>query len=331
MQLNPGRKKAIWIAAIALVAGGVLAVFLVRRARRSPATIILGAIISQSAQAEKETPIADAEITARSGLLRATALSDGSGFFKLVFPAGRDAAVPITLEFRHTGYQPLVLPILGGGRLYVIRMVPTAPQHVRVSAGPSVAVSNISVRYSAKTATAVNVGSTVKTFQAVNTGGVPCNHQHPCSPNGKWKAAQTSITLNAGQGNVFRNIRVSCIAGPCPFTDLSPQSFPKQEESFKVTALNWSDTATFLVEAEVYHPLQNAAVRKSYPVIFGRVLDFTLPASAEGVCIEADLRGEHVIFPLGPNPDLSWASCTVANRQNNTKAYRCSLKEGYHF
>jgi hypothetical protein len=331
MQLNRGTKKAIWIAAIALVAGGVATVLLVRRAGRRPATTILGAVISQSSQAEKESPIAGADITARSGTLSASSKSDASGFFKLVLPAGREAAVPITLEFRHTGYQPLVLPILGGGRLYVIRMVPTAPQPTRLSAGPSVTVSNISVRYSAKTATAVNVGSTVKTFQAVNTGGVPCNHRQPCSPDGKWKAAKASITLNAGQGNVFRNIRVSCIAGPCPFTELTPQSFPTQEQSFKVTALDWSDAATFLVEAEVYHPLQNAAVRKSYPVIFGRVLDFTLPASAEGVCIEADLRGEHVIFPMGPSPDLSWANCTVSNRQNKTKAYRCSLKGGFRF
>jgi hypothetical protein len=331
MRLNPGGKKAIWIVAIALVASGVAAVFLVRLLGHRPDTIILGAIISQSPQAEKESPIAGAEVTARSGALRASSKSDASGFFKLVLPAGLEATVPMTLEFRHSGYQPLDMPILGGGRLYVIRMVPTAPQPARLSAGPSVTVSNISVRYSAKTASAVNVGSTVRTFQAVNTGGVPCNHQKPCSPDGKWKAAKTSITLNAGQGNVFRNIRFSCIAGPCPFTELTPQSFPTQEESFKVTALNWSDTATFLVEAEVYHPLQNAAVRKSYPVIFGRVLDFTLPASAEGVCIEADLHGEHVIFPLGPSPELSWASCTVANRQNKTKAYRCSLNDGYRF
>jgi hypothetical protein len=331
MQLNLGRKKAIWIVAIVLVAGGMAAVVLVRRAGHMPATIILGAIISQSAQAEKEVPIAGAEVTARSGTVSATSKSDGSGFFKLVLPSGREDSDPITLECRHTGYQPVVLPIIGVGRLHVIRMVPTATQPTRLSAGPSVTVSNISVRYSAKTASAVNVGSTVKTFQAVNTGGVPCNRREPCSPDGKWKAAKASITLNAGQGNVFRNIRVSCIAGPCPFTELTPQSFPTQEESFEVTALNWSDTATFLVEAEVYRPLQNAAVHKSYPVIFGRVLDFTLPASAEGVCIEADLRGEHVIFPLGPSPDLSWASCTVANRQNKTKSFRCSLKEGYHF
>jgi len=215
--------------------------------------------------------------------------------------------------------------------LHVVRMVPTAPQPTVISRGPPVTVANISVRYSAKVATAMNVGSTVKTFKVVNSGGVPCNNRQPCSPDGKWKAAKASISLSAGQGNVFRNARVSCIAGPCPFTEVTPQKFPTQEENLKITALNWSDTATFLVEAEVYHPLQNAAVRKSYPVIFGRVLDFTLPASAEGVCIEADLHGEHIIFPLGPNPDMSWAGCSVTKGRNRTKAYRCELKNGYRF
>lgn len=331
MELTRGRKNAIWITAIAVAAGGVTAVLLVRHAGRRPPTTIVGAVISQSSQAEKESPVAGADITARDGTLSASSKSDASGFFKLVLPAGREPGVPITLEFRHTGYQPLVLPVVGGGRLYVVRMVPTAPQSTRLSRVPPVTVSNVSVRYSATTATAVNVGSTVKTFQVVNAGGVPCNHQQPCSPDGKWKAAKASISLSAGQGNVFRNARVSCIAGPCPFTEVTPQKFPMQEQTLKVTALNWSDTATFLVEAEVYHPLQNAAVRKSYPVIFGRVLDFTLPASAEGVCIEADLNGEHIIFPLGPKPDLSWANCTMTDGQNKTKAYRCSLKEGYRF
>ena len=105
-----------------------------------------------------------------------------------------------------------------------------------------------------------------------------------------------------------------------------------QERRIKVEALDWSDTATFLVEAEVYHPLQNAEVHKSYPVIFGRVMNFTLPPSAEGVCIEADMQGNHIIFPLGPNPPvLQWADCSVRSGENKTKAYRCELKDGYRF
>ena len=42
-------------------------------------------------------------------------------------------------------------------------------------------------------------------------------------------------------------------------------------------------------------------VRRSYPVIFDRALNFTLPAAAEGVCIQAEVNGEAIVFPLGPN------------------------------
>ena len=45
----------------------------------------------------------------------------------------------------------------------------------------------------------------------------------------------------------------------------------------KVSALNWSDTATFLMEAEVYHNAISSNVRELYPVIFGRTLNFTRP------------------------------------------------------
>ena len=330
-QLSRGGKIALWIAVIAVTVGGLVAVLIIRRAGHGTSITLEGAVISQSSQAEKESPVSGAEVTASIGTMSSSCKSDSSGFFKLTLQGGRGSREPIILRFWHSGYQPLVVPVISGGRPYVARMIPASPQRNEVSQGPSETVSNISVRYSAKTATAVNVGSTAKTFQVTNTGGVACNHRQPCSPDGKWKASKGSLSLDAGEGNVFRNARASCIAGPCPFTKITPQKFPGQKRVLKVTALNWSDSATFLVEAEVFHPLQNAEVRKSYPVIFGRVLDFTLPVSAEGVCIEADLHGDHIIFPLGPKPVLPWADCTVSSAPNGNKAYRCSLKDGYRF
>ena len=76
----------------------------------------------------------------------------------------------------------------------------------------------------------------------------------------------------------------------------------------QVAALNWSDTATFLVEAEVFRPMVSNVVRNSYPVVFGRVLSFTLPADAEGPSLEAEIGGTNIVFPLGPKLKLSWAS-----------------------
>ena len=98
-----------------------------------------------------------------------------------------------------------------------------------------------------------------------------------------------------------------------------------------VTARNWSDTATFLLEAEVFHPMASERIHESYPVIFGESLNYTLPASAEGVNIEADIDGQTIIFPLGPSLFLSWAGCNARINPDQTRVYRCELKPGYRF
>ena len=98
-----------------------------------------------------------------------------------------------------------------------------------------------------------------------------------------------------------------------------------------VSARDWSDTATFLLEAEVFHPMVSQVVHESYPVIFGDGLNFTLPSTAEGVSIEADLDGQTIIFPLGPALFLSWASCNARVNPDQTRVYRCELKPGYRF
>src|SRR5262249_57675190 len=94
---------------------------------------------------------------------------------------------------------------------------------------------------------------------------------------------------------------------------------------------NWSDTTTFLLEADVVHPMTGDIVRESFPVIFGRALNFSLPASAEGPSIEAEVDGEAIVFPLGPNLFLRWAACHTGLDKDQSKTYRCELKPGYEF
>jgi hypothetical protein len=218
-------------------------------------------------------------------------------------------------------------------QLYVAAMVPTPEKNVTRSSQPPIVVSNIRVRYTINTRTETNVGSAVKTFQVVNKGNVPCNHQSPCSPDGMWKAASASASLDAGTDNSFDNIRASCIAGPCPFTRIDSNGFIHGGRYIKVSALNWSDTATFLLEAEVYHTAISSEVRELYPVIFGQTLNFTVPPTQEGVSLEADLDGAPMVFPLGPDPELSWASCTARTgmEEEKTTVYRCELRPGYRF
>jgi hypothetical protein len=210
-------------------------------------------------------------------------------------------------------------------------MVPISHETRVQSDRPEAAVSNVRVRYSVKTTTEADVGSAVKTFQVANKGDVPCKGSHPCSPDGKWKAALSSATLDAGEGNEFRNARVSCIAGPCPFSRVEFEDLSRGGRKVNVSVRNWSDTTTFLVEAEVVHPMVSDLVRESYPVIFGRALNFSLPPLAEGPSIEAEINGESIVFPLGPDLYLSWADCHVRVDKDQAKAYRCELKPGYRF
>jgi hypothetical protein len=120
------------------------------------------------------------------------------------------------------------------------------------------------------------------------------------------------------------------VGGPCPFTqvksDLSTESQKKT-----VTVLNWSDTASFLVEAEVIHLMVTDATRNFYPFVVGSTLTFALPTTAEGLCIEADVNGQQIVFPLGPDLILAWAACSVEPASDHNRTYRCTLKPGYQF
>jgi hypothetical protein len=324
-----GRRIAIYSLVIAVLIGGLIAV-LVAVHKAKPITI-KGAVLSEDADPQKQLPIADVEITGTNGLAVSSSKSDSSGLFSLTLRRGLRRRQPVTLRFRHPDYQPLDLNEFVGDKIYLARMVPISHETRMQSDHPEVTVSNVRVRYSVKATAEADIGSAVKTFQVVNAGNVPCKGRHPCSPDGKWKAALNSASLDAGEGNEFRNARVSCIAGPCPFARVEFEDLSRRGRKVNVSVRNWSDTTTFLLEAEVVHPMVSDIVRESYPVIFGPALNFTLPVSAEGPSIEAEINAESIIFPLGPDLFLSWADCHVRVDKEQTKAYRCELKPGYRF
>jgi hypothetical protein len=334
-------KKIAWIT-IAVVAV-VIAALLLRAHRLKLVSIrqsitIQGAVIQRDGDPNKELPIANVAITASDSTTNPTTRSDASGYFKLVLQKGVLSVGPVTVSFRHPSYQPLDLNIQEGrletpNRLYVVRMVPIPPEMVTRSSRPEKVVSDIRVRYTINSRTETNVGSAVRTFQVVNTGNVPCDHHPLCSPDGKWKAASASSSLDAGPDHTFGNVRASCIAGPCPFTRIDSSGFIQGGRNIRVSALNWSDTATFLMEAEVFHIAISSNLRELYPVVFGRTLNFTLPPTQEGVSLEADVDGSPMVFPLGPNLNLSWATCAVrtGTDKEKTTIYRCELKSDYRF
>jgi hypothetical protein len=324
-----GRKIATWVILIAIVSTIVTLVVVGVRKRR-PVTL-KGAVLSDDTDPQKQQPIADVEITGSNGYAVSKTTSDAAGFFSLTLPKELRIRQSVKLRFRHPNYEPLDLNEFVGNKLYLVHMVPV-PQPVKTdSKQPQTLISNVRVRYSVKTTGEANVGSAVKTFEVVNLGNSPCGSRPPCSPDGKWKAAIGETALDAGEGDEFRNARVSCIAGPCPFTRIESQNLSNGGRTLNVVARNWSDTATFLIEAEVVRPMVSDIVRESYPVIFGPALNFSLPGSAEGLSILADVNAESVVFPLGPDLLLSWATCHLRVDKDQSRTYRCELKPGYRF
>jgi hypothetical protein len=322
------RNIAIW--AISVLGVSAIVFYLVRMHERQPITL-KGAVLVQDSDARKQLPIADVEITAVNDLGTGKAKSNSLGMFTLTLPKGLRRRQPVTLQFRQKDYQPLQWDDFISDKLYIARMVPIRQATNAEPHHPEVAVSNARVRYSVKATTEADVGSSVKTFEVTNTGNQLCHKRFPCSPDGKWKATVGSMSLDAGERNQFRNARVSCIAGPCPFTRIDREDLSPDRRYFNVSVRNWSDTTTFLLEAEVVHPMVSDMVRDSYPVIFGRALNFSLPPAAEGPSIEAEIDGQAIVFPLGPTLFLRWADCHVRVDRDQSTTYRCELKPGYQF
>jgi hypothetical protein len=321
-------KIEAWIAAV-VVPIVAFAVFAIIRWEKQRPIVLHGAVIVQDADPPRQQPIGGVQITANN-FAASTSKTDSSGFFALTLPKPIHRGQPIILHFRHPQYRPLDLKDYVGNQLYVVHLVPLDNKPAP-SAAARVKLSNVRVRYTEKTQTDFNVGSSVKTFEVQNKGNTPCRNQHPCSPDGKWKAALGSATLDAGVGFEFRAPRASCIAGPCPFTRIESNRISQGGQTLTLTVRDWSDTATFLLEAEVFRTMVSQREHWSYPAIFGDGMSFTLPSSAESVSMEADVDGQTIIFPLGPSLQLSWASCDAGTNPDQGRIYRCSLKQGYRF
>jgi hypothetical protein len=326
------RRVTIW-SAIALAVGLSAALIVVKVRRRS--LTVTGVVLREDTDPRKQLPIPNVRVIATEGDRSVDGgASDTSGLFRLKLPNGGWREQPVLIEFRHPGFQPMQLAPPNGNAmsdLYVVRMKPLPAQASAPPGVHEITVKDVRVRYAEKTSNTVNVGSTAKTFTVPNTGNVLCSGHTPCSPDGKWKAAVGGVTIDAGQGQQFQNARVSCIAGPCAFTNIETGAIPTPGRTITVMVRNWSDTVTFLVEAEVTRSTPSDAIRQAYPAIYGRSMSFTLPATAEGPSIQADLGADDIVFPLGPALQLSWAECSLEVGADQTKLYRCELKPGYEF
>ena len=291
---------------------------------------MVGAVLVADADVHKQMPLAGVRITAQSGRTVAVSETDNAGLFHLTTPALFRLGNPVSLRFERDGFETASMNGPLENDLLVVRLRPVS----RPTGPASMARHTLAhprVRYSVKTQSFIDVGALVQTFVLDNQGNVPCRGRLPCSPDGEWKAANRTFTVDAAEGNHFRNPRVSCIAGPCPFTRIETEESPQDGRYFKATALTWSDTATFLVEADVVHTQVTDMVREAFPVVFGRGISFTLPPSAAGPSIEAELDGQDTIFPIGPALILSFATCSLKDQTDGSHLYGCELKPDYRF
>src|SRR3954465_3079566 len=244
------RKWILW-AGVGIVAVAVVVALIVRSQRWRPRTItIQGAVIRKDVDAHKELPIANVNVTATDGVMTVRTQSDASGYFTLKFKENVWPGQTVTLSFRSPDYDAYDFTFHPGIRsntqkLYVAKLTPVHQEPPpRNTSKPSV-LSHIRIRYTVNLKGDLNIGSAVKTFQVVNQGNVPCNRQAPCSPDGVWKAATASVTMDAGPDHEYRNVRASCIGGPCPFTRIDSSGYSQGGRVITATALDWSDTATF--------------------------------------------------------------------------------------
>ncbi|HTM50081.1 MAG TPA: hypothetical protein VL285_15415, partial [Bryobacteraceae bacterium] len=328
---SAGRRKTVLWAALGVGLVIAVAVLIVVYPRLKRERSLIGVVLIENVDPRKQLPIQNVEITAEAGGVAARAKTDAAGFFRLSWRALGWRREQVALRVSHPDYELLEVTVPLSDEFFIARLKPSGSAQDRKSGGSEVLVSNIHIRYAVKATTVVNVGSTTKTFEVVNVGNVPCEGRTPCSPDGKWKAAVGSLSLDAGERQSFQNVRVSCIAGPCPFTRIESDGFSRGGRKIDISVRAWSDTVTFLVEAEVVHTMLSDTIRRAYPSIFGRAMTFTMPPTGQGPSIEAEVDGLQIVFPLGPDLKLSWASCGAQIASNRIKLYSCELNPGYRF
>jgi hypothetical protein len=322
------KKTAIWVTAL-LVASACAALIIPRLYKRR--RLIVGVTLVQDTDPRRQAPIPGVEIAAAVGDRVVHGRSDAGGAFRLTIPTERWRSEDVELQFRHPGYQPLKIMQPLHDEIYVARMTAMSPKSNVGSSISQTTLKDVRVRYATKMTSPLNVGSVARTFEVVNTGDVSCGQAPVCSPDRRWRAATGGLTLDAGDSHEFQTVRISCIAGPCAFTRIESNQSLRGGQVIKVSVRAWSDTVTFLVEAEVVQNTFADSIRNAYPAIFGREMSFTLPPTTQGPSIEAETNGTDIVYPLGPELSLSWAVCSLEIGPDRTKLYHCELKPGYAF
>src|SRR3954452_10821730 len=181
---------------------------------------VTGAVITDNPDPHLQRPVANATVIVATGTSERKSVSEASGLFRVTLDPPVFAGEVLEIRVEHPGYHPYTASRPARAQIDIVRL---SPVHAPLSPPDTVRatrISNLRVRYATRTVSTDTIGSAVRTFDIINRVNVPCASRPPCSPDGKWKASITTFPLDAGEHEQFRNVRVSCIAGPCPFTSI---------------------------------------------------------------------------------------------------------------
>ena len=173
----------------------------------------------------------------------------------------------------------------------------------------------------------------VKTFQIQIMGNIPCNGS-TLFPGRQMEGGNQFRVPGCGRGKRFPKCQGFLYCGPLPFhAELIMTAFPREGATSRSPCAIGRIRPHSCFRRRCSDPQISDLVRMTYPIILGTSLNFTLPPTAEGPSVEAELNGENIIFPLGPDPcfELGRLQCQRAKGNNGQKFYRCELNAGYQF
>jgi hypothetical protein len=301
------------------IAVGAIAPALISKIHPPQPIILHGAIMRSDPNPEKRFPIRDVDVSYEEGGEEKYQKTSQDGAVTIALGPAVKAGDLIELKFRHRCYQEFDETIGAVDAPFTLYLWPaTVPEPGAPCNDPTITSIGLTFRKSYLTKST--------TFQVPNRGTVRC-HREPCSPDGKWQANIVTATLDAGTGNTFARGKgsVTCIAGPCPFTQVVNDGFSAGGPGISVSVRNWSDTVTFVLQGEL------VGGPTSPVTVAGKTFDFSVSRSdLPNLQIVAQTStGQSLVGDIGV-ASIPWATCQISEGASTIK-YHCTLGPDYMF
>lgn len=91
-----------------------------------------------------------------------------------------------------------------------------------------------------------------KSDASENRDGMRCNGRSPCSPDGRWFATITTLTLSAGAGQELRSSEVQCSGAGCTHRELMSLEISPDGTTVTARIKTWSHSVTLKLVAQLW-------------------------------------------------------------------------------